>query len=69
MPASKKIKVTSVEKIWLSTREAAEYLGMSKDYVAKIRREGLIRHSMIGNTAFFKKEDIDDLLEKNMVFV
>lgn len=55
-------------KVWLSSREAAEYLGMSKDYVASLRRLGILPYSMIGNSAFFRKRDIDELLEKNMVY-
>lgn len=66
--AKKKVNVVKVEKIWLSTTDAAEYLGMSKEYVAKLRRNGLVPHCMIGNAAFFLKEDIDYLLEKNRVF-
>lgn len=68
MANSCRIHVEKVSKVWLSTREAAEYLGMSKDYISNLRRLGLLPHSMIGNSAFFRKKDIDDLLEKNLVY-
>ena len=64
----KKAMVESVEKIWLSTKEVAKYLGMSTGYVHDLRKEGLLPHSMIKNTAFYLKEDVDDLLEANKVY-
>ncbi len=68
MASRKRTSQVEAMKVWLSSREAAEYLGMSKDYVASLRRLGLLPYSMIGNSAFFRKRDIDELLEKNMVY-
>lgn len=51
----KKVSVEPVEKIWLSTKEFAEYIGMSTGYIHDLRKSGQIHHYMIGNTAFFKK--------------
>ena len=64
----KKAMVESGEKIWLSTKEVAKYLGMSTGYVHDLRKEGLLPHSMIKNTAFYLKEDVDHLLEVNKVY-
>ncbi len=51
----KKVSVEPVEKIWLSTKEFAEYIGMSTGYIHDLRRNGMIHHYMIGNTAFLQK--------------
>ena len=62
------VRIEPVEKVWLSTKEAAECLGVSKGYIADLRRDGKLPHSMIGNMAFFKKRDIDRMLERNRVY-
>ena len=64
----KKAMVESVAKIWLSTKEVAKYLGMRTGNVHDLRKEGLLPHSMIKNTAFYLKEDVDHLLEANKVY-
>lgn len=64
----KKMIVEPVEKIWLSTKEAASYIGMSTGFIHDLRKGGSLPHCMIGNTAFFLKKDIDTLLESNRVF-
>lgn len=64
----KVIIVEPVEKIWLSTKEVAKYIGMSTGYVHDLRKGGYLHHSMVGNTAFFKKADIDSFLEQHKVF-
>ena len=64
----KKARVQPVEKIWLSTSDVATYLGVSREYVSKLRRSGVVPHCMIKNTAFFKKDDIDELVESHRVF-
>lgn len=39
----KNVRVEAVEKIWLSQKEVAKYIGMSQSYVAELRRKGLQR--------------------------
>lgn len=63
----KKAVVEPVQKVWLSTREVAKYIGMSTGFVHDLRRNGMVHHSMIGKTAFFKKSDIDAMLESHKV--
>lgn len=63
-----KSRIEKIEKIWLSTKEVAEYIGMSVEYVAVLRREGFLPHCKVKNAAFFKKSDIDTFLEKNRVY-
>lgn len=64
----KKTEVVEVEKVWLSTKEAAKYLGMSESFIGNLRREGVLPHSRIGNASFFKKTDIDWMLEQHKVY-
>lgn len=59
--------VEPVEKIWLSTKEFAKYIGMSTGYIHDLRKSGQIHHYMLGNTAFFKKSDVDELIEGHKV--
>jgi len=68
MTPKKKIVIKEIEKIWLSQKEAAEYLGMGQTYVVSLRKNGIIPYSRIGNSVFFKKTDIDAVLESNMVY-
>lgn len=64
----KKAEVVEVEKIWLSTKEAAKYLGVTVSYIGELRRKGILPHSRIGNVSFFKKSEIDWMLEQNKVY-
>lgn len=66
--ARKRIIVEEVEKVWLSTAEAAKYIGMSKSYINKIRDAGLLPFYKIGErTYFFRKDDVDRMMMKNRV--
>jgi len=65
---NERVVVKKIEKVWLSQKEAAEYLGVSKSYIAGLRRAGKLPHSMVGNMAFFKKKAIDTLLERSKVY-
>lgn len=64
----KKAEVVEVEKIWLSTKEAAKYLGVAVSYIGELRRNGVLPHSRIGNVCFFKKSEIDWMLEQHKVY-
>lgn len=68
MTPKKRALVKEVDKIWLSTKEAAKYLGVGATYIADLRKEGLLKHCMVRNTAFFLKQDIDDFIESNRVY-
>lgn len=52
-------------KPWLKTREAAKYLGISITQIHVLKREGILPYSKLGGTIYFKKEDIDQILENN----
>lgn len=68
MTPKKQALVKEVEKVWLSTREAAKYLGVGTTYIADLRKEGQLRHCMVKNTAFFRKDDIDAFLEEHRIY-
>lgn len=55
------------DKLWLSNAEAAKYLGVSKDWLKDRRLEGMLHYSKVGNTIFYIKKEIDDLIRKNAV--
>ena len=50
----------------LSVKEAADYLGMSRDWVYE-RMKSLIPHDKIGGALRFRKEDIDRYIASQTV--
>lgn len=57
----------NTDKLWLSNREAARYLGVSKDWLETRRLDGTLHYSKVGNTIFYIKKEIDDLIKNNAV--
>lgn len=64
----KTANVSEVEKTWLSNREAQIYLGMSPDFLKDLRQDGLLGYYKVRNAVFYRKSDIDRLLEKGKVY-
>lgn len=64
----KKVVVEKIAKKWLSTDEAASYMGMGKSFIVELRKSGKLPHCMIGNSAFFLASDIDNLLESHRIY-
>ena len=60
----KKGEIAKVEKVWLTTSAAMEYLGVSRDFLDNMRKSGNITFYIFGRTVFFKKEEIDKAIEK-----
>jgi hypothetical protein len=60
-------KVLEVEKVWLNSKEAEAYLGMSADFFKDLRANGQIRFYKVRGAIFYKKSDIDRLVEKSRV--
>lgn len=58
------IKVCKVDtkRLWLSNKEAAKYLGVSKDWLKDRRENGALHYSVVGNTIFYIKSEIDKLV-------
>jgi excisionase family DNA binding protein len=55
-------KVADVEKVWLTVSEVAKYMGMTEWFVRDLKKQ--IPWYKVGKTLFFKKSDIDRLIEK-----
>lgn len=64
---TKQGKVLEVEKIWLTSKEAQAYLGMSADFFKDLRANAQIRFYKVRGAIFYKKSDIDRLVEKGRV--
>lgn len=62
----KQVKVDT-NRLWLSNKEAAKYLGVSKDWLDDRRADGTLHYSKVGNTIFYIKKEIDDLIRANAV--
>lgn len=57
-------KVRRMEKL-MTLEEVADYLRLSKDTVYRMANSGKIPASKVGNQWRFRKEDVDQWLEKN----
>lgn len=55
------------KRLWMSAREAARYLGVSKDWLCDRRNEGVLHYSKVGNTIFYIKKEIDDVIRAGAV--
>lgn len=55
------------DKKWLRTQEAADYLGISKTQIHNLKRNGTLPFTKLGGSIYFKRQEIDDVLEGNMV--
>ena len=66
METFKSIRV-DVKKLWMSQKEAQKYLGVGKDWLKNRRESGVLHYSMVGNTAFYIKAEIDGLIRANAV--
>ena len=54
-------------RLWLSQRDAAKYLGVSKDWLNSRRLDGTLHFSKVGHTIFYIKSEIDNLIRDNAV--
>lgn len=63
----KNARIVNVAKIWMSQKEAQKYLGVSKDWLKDRRENGTLHYSLVGNTAFYLKAEIDNLICRNVV--
>ena len=57
-----KVCQVDVKKLWLSSKEAKKYLGVSKDWLKDRRYEGKLHYAVVGNTIFYIKSEIDRLV-------
>lgn len=59
--------VTTTEKLYLSNTEAQKYLGMSAGFFKRLRSGGKLRFYKVGGAVFYRKNDIDRLIERSRV--
>ena len=50
---------------WMTVKDLAEYLQLSTDQIYRLAQEGKIPASRVGTRWRFKKERIDEWMEKN----
>ncbi len=62
-----KVAKIDTRKLWLSNKEAAKYLGVSKDWLKDRRENGTLHYSVVGNTIFYIKKEIDSLIVANAI--
>lgn len=62
-----KVAKIDTSKLWLSNKEAAKYLGVSKDWLKDRRENGTLHYSVVGNTIFYIKKEIDRLIADNAI--
>ena len=65
--AEMKLAKIDTRKLWLSNKEAAKYLGVSKDWLKDRRENGTLHYSVVGNTIFYIKKEIDNLIVANAI--
>ena len=57
---------TGIESGYLNTRQAAQFLGLSRNYLFKLTMGAEIAHfKPNGKTLFFKKSDLVEWIERN----
>lgn len=54
-------------KEWLTQKECLDYVGASKATLARWRADGLLAYSKVGGLLFYRRSDVDALLESNLV--
>ena len=57
-------KVTEVDKVYLSNREAMKYLDMSRGQIQRLRDSAKIPYIKIGKHILYRKADIDRAVER-----
>ena len=60
-------KVTSIEKLFLTNKEAQAYLGVSPDFLKDLRSNARISYSKVGKMIWYEKKDLDNLVKKAKV--
>lgn len=62
------IKVTEIDKVYMSNAEAQAYLGVGPDFFVTLRAEGKLPYYKVGKTVFYRKSAIDKLIESSKVY-
>lgn len=67
--AEQKATVATLDKVWLSNHEAQKYLGIGPDFFKRLRSKGELRFFKVGTSVFYRKQDIDRLIERGRVTI
>lgn len=62
----KTIKNGSVNKVY-NTKELCKHLGVGKSVIDKLRQNGEITYSKVGQSFVFTQQDVDDYLMRTQV--
>ncbi|MBR9916749.1 helix-turn-helix domain-containing protein [bacterium] len=57
------------KKVWLRTKEAERYLSISSTQLHILKKDGVLPFRKIGGLIYFKKEEIDHVLDSSNVEV
>ena len=58
---------TTTSNEWLRTKDVVQMLGLSNSGVQNLRIRGILKYSKVAGTIYYKREDINTLLESNKV--
>lgn len=60
-------KIQPVQKVWLSTQEAAAYLGCSLDLLETLRNKAEVSFAKYGRTIWYDLTSINRFMNRNKV--
>ena len=60
--------VREVERTWFTRKGAAEYLGVSVDFIKGLNQTGKLKFSKLGGLVFIQKDVLDRLLKRSKVY-
>ncbi len=60
-------KVEPVPKRWLNKQEAMAYLGVSEDYLTKLREDAEVSFSQVGKMIWYELASLDRFVLRNRV--
>lgn len=63
----KQFKVEPVQKRVLSKAEAMAYLGVSEDYLEKLRYEAEVKFAQRGRMIWYFKDSLDRFIDRNTI--
>ena len=67
MPITVKTVQVQTRKLWMSQKEAQNYLGVSKDWLKARCDNGELHFAMVGKLVFYIKSEIDNLIRSKAV--
>jgi len=59
--------VKDINKSWLSTDEAAKYLGKTRNAIWQLVSKGFLIKRKWGRRLYFKKLELDQLIENSLI--